>query len=310
MRKFLLCVAFCFVSVAACAQSRSSGVSQPDPFLLFDSYETGNPLGTTGPRPGYRDTNGLTLQIAPINPTKKTLVLIAAGQSNRASVNPTLYIPANSGVVDNFNIYNGAGYNIGGPLLGAEYDPDLGLGPGNVMARVADKFIGIFDRVILVPVAIGNTIIAQWDPATSGNCCANRISVALARLAARGITCATTGITCAIEWGQGENDNLNGTSQASYQASWGRLVADAQAHGFSGRIFIAIETLDAGVISPTIQAAQTAVVDNVTVFQSGNIDTLTGTTNRQPGLTHLNDVGAASGATLIFNAMVASGSPY
>jgi hypothetical protein len=60
-----------------------------------------------------------------------------------------------------------------------------------------------------------------------------------------------------------------------------------------------------------ITGAQAAVVDNVTVFASGNIDSLTGTAvNRQADDLHLSDAGAAAAATLIFNAMHASGAPY
>lgn len=68
-------------------------------------------------------------------------------------------------------------------------------------------------------------------------------------------------------------------------------------------------TLNNIVTSATIQAAQAAVVDNVVTFQSGNIDTLT-TGNRQTDGTHLNDAGAAGAATLIYNAMRASGAPF
>jgi hypothetical protein len=290
-------------------------ISAPDPFVMFDTQRIGYQQGTAPFRPGWADTNGKNLRSLTINPAVKTLVLISAGQSNRQNISPTLYIPTNSTVIDNFNVYDGAAYDVNGPMVGTNYVPDLAsggvnFGPGHVMARVADKFVsnGIFARVIVVPIAIGGSSIADWDPGAAG-VLANRIPVAMARLAARGITPATTGVTFGLEWGQGENDNLAGTTQAAYQAAWGRIVAGAQAAGFSGRFFVAKETWDAGNTSAVIRAAQTAVVDNVTTFASGDIDTLNGS-NRYADSTHLNDTGAAAAATLIYNAMHASGAPY
>jgi hypothetical protein len=50
-------------------------------------------------------------------------------------------------------------------------------------------------------------------------------------------------------------------------------------------------------------------VNGTTVFQSGDIDTLTAA-SRQGDNVHLNDAGAASAATLIYNAMHASGGVF
>ena len=58
-----------------------------------------------------------------------------------------------------------------------------------------------------------------------------------------------------------------------------------------------------------MQAAQVALANGTTVFAGGDLDTLNAT-NRQADNTHFNDTGAAAAATLIWNAMHASGSPY
>lgn len=277
----------------------SSGASLPDPFLLDESVNPAPPTVT------YRDTKGLTLRSKSIDPTKKTLVFICAGQSLRMNINPTLYLPTNSAVVDNLNIYDGAIYNIAGPLLGTSTLTTSPFGPGNLCARVADLFVtnGRFDRVIIVPIAVGGTSLALWATGPL----ASRIPVAVRRLAAAGITPATPGVTFAIEMGIGEADYAIGTTQASFAASWATVVANAQAAGFAGRFFMPRETNANDTTSGTVLAQQ-AVVDNVTTFASGNINTIQ--LAQRLDAQHLNDAGAAAAATLIYNAMVASGAPF
>lgn len=274
--------------------------SPPDPFLLQEN---------AGSNAGFNNPNGFASRSQAINTGLKNLVLITAGQSNICSVNPSLYTPTSSSVIDNFSIYDGGSYAISGPLLGCTYGSGLGSG-GNISARVAQLFVtnAIFDRVIIVPVALGGTTAADW---AVGNC-SLRIPVAMKRLASRGITPATTGVTFALLWSQGEQDGINGTSSASYQASMATVLSNAQAAGFSGRAFICTQTLAANTTSATIQAAQAAVVTNDPThwFAGGNSDSLTTATNRQADGTHLNDTGAASDATLKYNAMHATGAPF
>lgn len=272
----------------------SSFISIQDPFILNDSFTA-----------AFSDTNAKTLRSSVINTGIKNLVLITAGQSQWTSVIPTGFTPTNASVVDNFNIYDGANYALAGQLLGCQYTPANGA--GNLSGRVADLLVtnGKFDRVIVAPVAIGASSIAQWETGTLSQ----RIPVALKRLAARGITPATTGVTFALIWGQGETDGVNGTAQAVWQTSFGNIKSAAIAAGFSGRIFVVEETWNGGITYPTIQAAQAAVVDSVTVFAGGNLDSLNAT-NRQADNTHFNDTGAAAAATLVYNAMHASGAPY
>ena len=280
-----------------------SGLSAPDPYVLDDLIA-----------PGHNATGGLTPRSLVINPAFRTLVLVTSGQSLLCNTNPTLFTPANNTVIDNFNIYDGVAYPISGALLGATNSIPVGLlGPGNLSARVADLLIasGIWNRVILVPIGVGGTFIVDWSaghlstPGVGG-----RFGVAMRRLAARGIAPATTGVTFANLFGLGETDSANGTSSAAWQASFATLMANNVSAGFSGKTFVNLETLTAGATNSTIRAAQAAVVNGTTIFQGGDLDTLTGGTNRQVDGTHLTDSGAASAATLIYNAMHASGAPY
>lgn len=306
MAKFIqrVAAAILLVMLPSVVTAQRSGLATPDPYLLRAFGASDNFSGIS-----YKVTSGLTLRSGVINPALKTLVLFTAGQSIWATTNPTLYTPSNSSVVDQFNIFDGALYSIGGPLLGTTWTPGSSTF-GNLSARVADTLVtnAKFDRVILVPIAIGSTTVADW---ATGDL-SSRVQVAMLRLAARGITPGMTGVTFALIYGQGEQDNLNGTSQAAWTASFATLKANILATGFNGRIFVPQETYINSTTSSAVRAAQASVVDNSVVYSGGDFDTLTGSTNRQNGGTdaHMTDAGAASVSTLMINAMHASGIPY
>ena len=296
------------------AQQRSSrGAAPPDPYLMFEAGKVWA---------GETSTLGLTPRTQTYSVGNRNLALIVAGQSNCGNVSPTTYVPA-SAAIDQFDIYNGGSYNFGtnGGLLGATTIIDSGSGLGNVAARLAQLFItnNIFDHVVLVPICIGSTTAAGWAGTSSATyvdqVAAGRLVLALNRLAARGITPSTTSWTFAISWWQGEQDNINGTSSASYQASMATIKSNVQAAGFSCatcRFFVNVETWYAGTTSSTIQGAQAAVVTSYPTFffTGGNIDTLNATNRLSPANTHLNDTGSAAAALLVYNAIVASGAPY
>jgi Carbohydrate esterase, sialic acid-specific acetylesterase len=277
---------------------QQSTVSPPDPFTLFPVPAA---IGLVN-----INTNGLAVRSLAINPAIKTLVLITMGQSLMANANAnttsTVCVPTNPSVIDNFNIYDGAAYQFStAPALGCNGTNS------NVAPRIADMFInnGQFNRVIVVPIAVGSTAVADW---ATGNY-ASRFQVAMNRLAARGITPASTGVTFAAVWGQGETDTANSTLQAAYASSLNTVISNAFAAGFSGRFFVNIETWNAGSVSAAVQAAQAAVVNNTTVFQGANWDTF-GSADRMADNTHPNDVGAPLFASALYNAMHASGAPF
>ena len=172
---------------------------------------------------------------------------------------------------------------------------------GNILAYLADALInsGNWDRVILVPTGITSTSIAEWDVTYT---LTTKVSCAMARLAARGITPSTTGVTVCWEWGQGESDTSAGTTQVAYATSLNSIITKVKSYGMSGRIFIGLETYELGITSTPIRAAQASVVDSVTVFQSGDTDTL-GSGSRSDNI-HFTAAGASAAATLIYNAML------
>ena len=287
-----------------------SGVSQSDPFTIIEQNIYQSPILWQSNH-GYTDTGGKTVRNAAINTGVKNLVLIIDGQSLMGAGTPTAYTVTNSGAIDNFNFYDGSNYVYSDPPLGSTW-AYLALGgslptpsPGSLGGRIADKFItnGVFARVIVVPIAVGGTAIATH---ATGRL-TDRIGVAIKRLASIGITPATTNVTFAILWGQGEGDS--GTSTPAYTSALQTVRANAVAAGFSGRFFVNKETWVGGVVTPAVQAAQTGVVDNSTFWAGADMDSLNAT-NRIADNTHLNDTGAAAAATLIYNAMHASGAPF
>ncbi len=271
-----------------------------DPFVLSENTRNDAPSNNAG----YSDVSGKTIRSSVLNTAQKNLILITAGDSNMASAGPSAFTPVNATVVDNFNIYDGANYAAVDPLLG---QTGSSLGSGGIAGRLADKFVtaGTFPRVIIVPCAVGGSTTTMW---AAGGVLYNRLNVAVARLAARGITPATTNVTFAIVYQIGANEH--GIAQATFQANVAQTIAKAQDGGFSGRVFIPSYSMISNVTDATIVAAQAALVDGVDYFAGGDIDSLTGGTNRQGDGTHLTAIGQASAATLIYNAMISSGTPF
>lgn len=289
---------------------QSRGGSSNDPMVLNENYRNDpTPLNNAGNNAtsGHvcrTDAGGIPCN-ATVNPAQKTLILIVMGDSQRASVGPSSYTPTNASAIDNFNIYDGALYANLDPLLGQTQST---LGPGSIGPRLADLLItnGAFNRVILVPTGVGGSTSPMFD---AGGVLYSRGCVAMKRLASRGITPATTGVTFAAIWFMGENDTA--TTSAAYRTALQHQTAYMQSCGFSGRVFMPnTETILSNTTNATIQGAQTALIDGVTYFGWGNMDSLTGGTNRQADGTHLTAVGQASTASAAYTGMHATGAPF
>ena len=258
------------------------------------------------PRGGIiSNTTGLEPRVSPIDPSVRTLVLITAGQSQRINIAPTLYVPTFSRQIDALNVYDGKLYPITGPLRGTGYYPEYNLGAGNFAAYLADCFLADlkFGRVILAPVAVGGSV-EDW----ATGILANRIPVAMRRFADLGITPNTPNVVFVLEWSQGPADHLKKTSRVVYLARLKKVFANARTAGFSGRIFVAIDTWLGGKVYKPVQDAQRAIVDGKTIFQSADGDSL-GQEYRHDRAGHFNDLGLATVAKLAYERMQASGPP-
>lgn len=276
------------------------GISAPDPYVLRAFGASDNFTGVS-----YKETAGLAVRSPTINPSIKTGVMLVTGQSIGANTLPTLYTPVNAGVVDQMNIFDGQIYSIGGPILGATRNVSVG-GPGNLSARVADLLVtnGKFDRVIIACMAVGSTTASMWGDVN--NEVYLRTQVMMARLAARGIIPGMTGVTFFCLHLLGETDCANGTLQAPFAASSTGFLSKLYSTGFNGRCFLTQETLQGGVTSAPIRAAQASLWGGL-VCDGGDLDPLT---IRQADGVHMTDATAASAATIIVGKMNASGAPF
>lgn len=255
--------------------------SAPSPVDLYGITEHG--------LSGYSDTTGRTSVSAALSGDESTAIFLVIGQSLATNAGVTTYDPAHS-KVQQINPYDGNVYEMKDPVLGASSTS------GSWISRLAHKLVlaGFWDRVIMIPVAIGATSAADWS--VTGDV-THRVHVGIKRSRQHGY------VLTGILYDQGNNDANAGTSSAAYQASvnalielsrhWGPVSADTP-------WFIATETMKNDVdVSATIQAAQAAIVAaDANVFAGANTDSLTGATNRQSGISHLTDAGNNNNADL------------
>lgn len=200
------------------------------------------------------------------------------------------------------------------PMLGTSFTVNgyqgWNSGYGTLWGDVGDLMITggttshgkTFSRVIWANQAYAGQAIATFMP---GGSTGYALALAFNSLNRVGIPGSRVD---AIIIGEGESDGIAGTSQASYQASMQTWFKIAKGFGFAGKILVNLETYAYGCTSSTIRAAQAAVVDNVSIWQGGDFDTLVTTTNRYAeiasggcatnALVHFNSTGRPAAAAL------------
>jgi hypothetical protein len=333
-----LAIAIALFAGEANAQTGHGGAGTPDPFVLSYVSTPTVPIRF----PTSCDTYGRQpTSLQGVDITKRNLIIIQSGQSNNMNTAPSAFTPVNVGKIDNMNICDGAIYPVpSDPLIGAACVLVTGcVTPGcastgclgDVMTRVADTLLtaGNFDRVIILPNSVGSTPVSAWSVGGGLSFYNSRVGVALARLAAKGITASTTNVTIIVIWGQGETDCGLGTTQANYVASWNAMYTAAGPRNSGVRWFVNKESWDTA--SPgfctAIQSAQTAaspsgVVNTAAgIWPGANADALTGATAcsggtacRQSDNLHFTDNGNislnADATNGLQQALHASGSPF
>ncbi|MBB3521035.1 sialate O-acetylesterase [Rhizobium sp. BK456] len=229
-----------------------------------------------------------------------TAVIVVIGQSLSVNEVPTPYVPVNTNI-DQINIHDGKLYKAKDPLLGINVSGGTVTDQrGTWMMRMADKLIsdGHYDRVILVPMAVGNTRVGQWADPSQAPYLFNIINTVGLRIRDAGLPCT------AIMWGQGESDTAANTSQASYAASLQKVIAEFNRAIPGCPVLVAQEAYYYGNTNAGILAAQASVVNNSTVFAGENVE-LIGPSGRYDN-THLNEAGAEQRATLAVAALKAA----
>lgn len=238
--------------------------STPDPFLLNEYPVQGYPLGF-----GYNDITGRTEVSSLITDRPNTKIVIVDGQSEHATASGTGTYSTVSAQANNLNVYNGGIYLGADPVLGCSSAPSVGVSSVNM--RIADRIIarGKATRVIMVPIAIGGTLWAAYEPTASGSLF-TRFQAAYNRLAAKGLA------PDAIIAARGVTDAGAGTSGASVRASINAWITGVRGLGCVAPIYLGIFTMAGGSVNATIQTAiANAVSDNSSnnVFTGYNGDT-------------------------------------
>lgn len=301
--RYLLPLLLLFASTAT---AQMIGAGPVDPFWLTPIPYPNNPNLSVS---GLSQTTSQSLNLSQTN-----LIIVQAGQSNNMDTAPDAYTPTNASHIFNLNIYDGKIYPAIDPLVGCGYIISGVNENGNPALRVADALISasLFQNVYIVPLAIGGTSAADWESGLEST----RLSVAALRLAQRGMV-AQTNVTVIVMWGQGEEDNLLGTSQATYTTEMNAVIAQFG----GGTWFIAEQTYDTGnggTTSPAVQAAQAALVNHPSVWAGPDADALVGNicgpsanaACRQSDGTHWSDNGSYSYAAAWVTALEAYGSPF
>lgn len=236
----------------------------------------------------------------PVGDLSNTAVIVFIGQSLSVNSIPAPYVPVNQSI-EQLNIYDGKLYKAKDPLLGINVSGGTVTDKrGTWMLRMADKLIddGHFARVILVPMAVGNTRVGQWADPSQAPYLFNIINTVGLRLRDAGLPCT------AIMWGQGESDTAANTSQASYAGSLQKVIGEFKRAIPGCPMLVAQEAYYYGNTNAGILAAQASVVDNQTVFAGENVE-LIPPSGRYDN-THLNEVGADQRATLAVAALKAA----
>jgi len=215
----------------------------------------------------------------------RTAVIIILGQSNAANHGAGRYVAKHR--VDNFNIYDGKCYHAEDPLLGPS-----GEG-GNFATRLGDKLIedGLFDRVILAPIAMGGTTVEQWADQGMFN---RRIPVLIRRLHDAGLNANF------VLWHQGEgNPGMGDRDGRQYRKNLLEVIATFRRYGVRAPFFVALATLCGGPHqnAENIRAGQRGAVDHAAGIYQGPDTDIIGVEYRWDKC-HFDEMGLALAAAL------------
>lgn len=285
----LLCLSFVSAWAALPGISANTVI---DPYTLVEFNTPSAPTGNGSA--GYNNAAGKTL-VSSVGLTSYPII-VTLGQSLAASNSINSYSTVNSTAL-NFNIYDGGTYHCDNPVLGASGpdlpDPGGGFQNNGPTCSLADKLItaGTFPGVIMVPIAIDGTLVADWNASKLSN----RITTTMNRL-----NQIYGRVPTYILWHQGESDANSGTTALTYTTSVQAVVSQFRSlYSFAGPFFVAKETMVSNTVNSTIQTGQTnAVSSPLHIIAGANIDSLTGVTNRQSDGTHLTATGSLNFAAL------------
>lgn len=240
------------------------------------------------------DTAGyIEVSCAPV-PGERTAVIIVVGQSLAANTVNGAYVPTHS-QNQQLNIYDGKCYQAKGKALGIQ-----GAQVSWAGSRLGDILLDrdLYDRVVMVPMAIGGTYASEWANTATKPFLGRRFGNVACMLQSAGL------IPTHVIWMQGENDNYSHTTQAAYTASLQEIIGNIRGTGITASILVNVESWLSGVTYAPVRNAQMSVVGSNGVIQGANMDSLNNT-YRYDG-THLNSTGAMAASNLLADIIAAN----
>jgi hypothetical protein len=204
---------------------------------------------------GYRDLTQKTVVPCTGAAGERTMVALALGQSNTGNHGETLYRPMRTVI----NFYRGRCYRAEDPLLGPTGDR------GSVWSRLGDLLVnaGMYDRVIIVPIGVGSTAIADWVP---GGYLHARVTNAIEETRRSGLAITH------VFWIQGGSEKRSDGDTAvkeRYKKDFLSLVQAMRNRGVTAPVYVAIGSIGVDGFKPDIQRAQRELVDTAKGILAG-----------------------------------------
>ncbi len=222
-----------------------------------------------------------------LHQSHRVMVALVFGQSNASNVGESRK-RASEGVL---NFFEGKLYRAEDPLLGAD---DI---RGSVWTRLGDLLVEqkVYDRVVVIPVAVSGSVISRWRPG------GDIYPMLLRRLR----DAKASGLTIThLLWHQGEADAKRHTSKSDYRNSFLAMLSGIRSEGVTAPIYVSVATRCVRQRpDPIIQSAQRELVDPEKGILAGpDTDTL-GFEYRYDGC-HFLDEGLDAAAHLWFEAVL------
>ncbi|WP_316819305.1 sialate O-acetylesterase [Pedobacter nyackensis] len=223
----------------------------------------------------------------------RTMIALTFGQSNASNRGQTPYTPTNTSSV--FNYYNGKLYTAKDPLIGT-----TGNG-GSVWTHLADTLInsGLYDKVILIPIAVGGAAIERWS---SGDCS----KILLQTL--QSLTSQHIHLTH-ILWHQGETDNLLNTPAETYKERLNTILNTIRSYHQDADLYVSLAsyhpssfTKPLGVDKVIRKAQKEFINERKRVLLGPDTDVLIHAIYRYDSV-HFSDFGLKAFADLWFSAL-------
>ncbi len=190
----------------------------------------------------------------------RTAVLLIFGQSNAANHGERAFAPRDG--VYNLNFYTGRCFAARDPLLGAT------AAGGSLGAPLGDLLVkdGVYDAVLLVPIAVGAATVEDWAP--SGHL-HRRLAAALDRTRDAGFA------PTFVIWHQGESNTRWNADPVLYGTLFRDIVASIRARGVDAPVFAALASICLAGADRLTRAGQAALPDAALGIHPGpDTDTL------------------------------------